>query len=172
MFRKSQIRKFADSWTFRICSNLRICDLRTIYCIFAFCGFAICRPFFADFKLSQIRKYIIFFLTNISLNCWASYIGNGEWRSFLEWGIDKWLACPPVVRLGSQFNIYSLSGTTPRGNMYKVHKSDADNGEIFGKNIELSVGGRTNTPKRPNINKILNNRYVGGSDRRAQKCKY
>jgi hypothetical protein len=55
MFRKSQIRKFADKtfldlWTFRKCDNLRICDIAS-------------HLFFADLKTSANT------FTKISLKC-------------------------------------------------------------------------------------------------------
>ncbi len=74
-FRKSRIRKFVDLYNlldlraFLKCGTLRICDLQTqsfiVICRFVICKIAICGPkLFADIKLLQVRKYILFLLTN------------------------------------------------------------------------------------------------------------
>ncbi len=66
---------FLDLRTYRKCGNFRICDSLILYfcdlwiCDLRIwiCGFAICNQIiFADFRLPQIRKNIIFVLTNIS----------------------------------------------------------------------------------------------------------
>jgi hypothetical protein len=69
MFRKSQIRKFAD---FNFLKYVAICRF-VIYgsFIFAFCGFAILQAqFFSGFKTSANPQiHTVVFLTNLSLNC-------------------------------------------------------------------------------------------------------
>jgi hypothetical protein len=62
-----------DLQTFRKCGTLRICDLQTrSFCDlqnFVICGFLICGPkLFADLKLPQVFKNILFLLTDIAYN--------------------------------------------------------------------------------------------------------
>jgi hypothetical protein len=55
----TDLKFFLDLWSFCKCGSLRICDLWTIYSIF--CDLRT-QLLFADLKLPQIRKYIIFSL--------------------------------------------------------------------------------------------------------------
>ncbi len=75
---------FYDLWTFCKCDNLWICDLLTIF--FVICGFAICESS-SFLQTENFCKYIILFLTNISLKCsHSNLVRHKNLGRFLDFG--------------------------------------------------------------------------------------